>query len=407
MQVDPYRRVLALPGVRSLILVALVARVPFTASGIALTLHVVLGLHRGYGAAGLVGAGFTIGAALGSPMLGRLVDRRGLRPMLVLTVTAEALFWAVAPVLPYAALLGAAVFAGLLSIPVFGTVRQSLAALVPEDQRKTAYSIDSMSVELSYMAGPALAVVLVTALSTTVAAWLVGAAIVLAGLGMIALNPPIRAEHEEVGTGEPHPKRRSWLRPRLAFVLLATVASTLILGGADVSVVAVLREAGQLGFTSVVLPLWGAYSMAGGFVYGTLRRSPRPLVLVGLLGLATIPVGLAGDWRLLALALIPGGVLCAPSLAATADAVSRLVPAAVRGEAMGLHGSALTVGMALGAPLAGAVVDAFGPPWAFAVVGLVGAGLATAGLVASRIRPPEVAPERAGLVEPVELGGRR
>ena len=53
--------------------------------------------------------------------------------------------------------------------------------------------------------------------------------------------------------------------------------------------------------------------------------------------------------------------------------MSRLVPAAVRGEAMGLHGSALTVGIALGAPLAGAVIDASAPLWGFAVTGAVGA----------------------------------
>ena len=52
--------------------------------------------------------------------------------------------------------------------------------------------------------------------------------------------------------------------------------------------------------------------------------------------------------------------------------MSRLAPAAVRGEAMGLHGSALTVGVAVGAPLAGAVIDACAPPWGFAVTGALG-----------------------------------
>src|SRR5512139_367143 len=97
MHVEPYRRVLALPGVRSLMIVALIARIPIVASGITVTLHVVLDLHRGYAAAGLVGTAVTVGAAIGSPLLGRLVDRSGLRRMLTLTVAAEVLFWAVAP----------------------------------------------------------------------------------------------------------------------------------------------------------------------------------------------------------------------------------------------------------------------------------------------------------------------
>src|SRR6266480_1212512 len=54
MHLEPYRRVLALPGVRSLMIVAMVARIPPIAAGFALTLHVVLDLGRGYGAAGLV-----------------------------------------------------------------------------------------------------------------------------------------------------------------------------------------------------------------------------------------------------------------------------------------------------------------------------------------------------------------
>lgn len=81
MTLEPYRRVLALPGVRSLLLVSLLARLPVTAVVVTLTLHVVLDLERGYGAAGLVGAAITAGAALGAPVLGRFVDRYGLRPI--------------------------------------------------------------------------------------------------------------------------------------------------------------------------------------------------------------------------------------------------------------------------------------------------------------------------------------
>jgi predicted MFS family arabinose efflux permease len=40
---------------------------------------------------------------------------------------------------------------------------------------------------------------------------------------------------------------------------------------------------------------------------------------------------------------------------------------------MGLHGGALTAGIAAGAPVAGAVIDAFGPGWGFATAGACGA----------------------------------
>ncbi|MEU8009168.1 MFS transporter [Micromonospora parva] len=375
VNMKPYRRALALPGLRSLLVVAVLARIPLTATGVTLTFHVVFDLHRGYGAAGLVGAAVTVGAAIGGPILGRLVDHRGLRPVLVLTGIAEAIFWSTAPSLPYPLLLPAAFVAGSLALPIFSVVRQSIAALVPEDQRRPAYALDSMSVELSFMIGPALAVALVTAISAQTTMYLVGGGIVAAGIALWVVNPPIR----EATTGEPsgpaqRVPRRQWLTPRLLAVLALSTAATLVLGGTDVAVVAVLRASGEVGWTGAVLAIWAVASLAGGFAYGAVHRSFSPLALTAALALCTIPVGLGGaHWWLLCLALIPAGALCAPTIAASSDAVSRLVPAQVRGEAMGLHGSAVTVGIAIGAPLAGAVIDASSPVWGFVVTGALGA----------------------------------
>jgi predicted MFS family arabinose efflux permease len=381
MRLDPYRQVLTRPGVRPLLLVALLARVPATAAGITLTLHVVLDLHRGYAAAGLVGAVATIGMAIGAPALGRFVDRRGLRPMLLVTTAAEVIFWAAAPELSYRVLVVVAFVSGLLTMPVFSVVRQSLAALVPAEHRRAAYSIDSMSVEVSYMAGPALAVLVVTGFSATIALWGVGVATALAGIGLFALNPPTANEEEE---GEPSAPagRRRLLHLRMVMMLVAAAGATFVLGGTDVGIVAVLRESDQLRWSGLVFIAWGAYSLSGGFVYGALRHPWPPLVIITLLGLCTIPLGLTGHWQLLCLLLLPAGMLCAPALASSADTVSRLVPASVRGEAMGWYGSALTTGMSLGAPVVGFVVDRRGPAWAFVVAGTVGAlAAATAMLV--------------------------
>jgi predicted MFS family arabinose efflux permease len=100
-------------------------------------------------------------------------------------------------------------------------------------------------------------------------------------------------------------------------------------------------------------------------------------------------------------------MLCAPSLASSADAVSRLVPASVRGEAMGWYGSALTVGLSLGAPAVGAVVDHSGPGWAFAVAGAVGATVALVAMLVlhgpSAGTVPAAGADEAG-VEPARAG---
>ena len=111
---------------------------------------------------------------------------------------------------------------------------------------------------------------------------------------------------------------------------------------------------------------------------------------MALLGLLVVPVGLfGGQWWVLCLVLIPSNVLCAPTLAATGDSVSRLAPASVRGEAMGLHSSALTLGGALGSPIVGTVVDHFGATGGFAAAGLGGALIAlVAAPLALRRTPP-------------------
>ncbi|MFF5069880.1 MFS transporter [Micromonospora olivasterospora] len=402
----PYRQALALPGLRSLLLVSVLARIPLTATGVTITFHVVLDLGRGYGAAGLVGAAMTVGSAIGGPLLGRLVDRRGLRPVLVVTTVAEGVFWSTAPALPYPLLLPAAFVAGLLALPLFSVVRQSVAALAPPEQRRPAYALDSMSVELSFMVGPALAVALCTTVSSRFTLYAVGAGIVAAGIALWLMNPPVReaGETDEPAREPRRVPRREWLTPRLLAVLAISFAATLVLGGTDVAVVAVLRAGGEVGWTGAVLAGWAAASLVGGFAYGAVSRAVPPLALVAALSLCTIPVGLGGGhWWLLGLALVPAGLLCAPSIAATADAVSRLAPAAVRGEAMGLHGSAVTTGVALGAPLAGAVIDATAPLWGFVVTGVVGVLIAAAVLPAelrhrrSSAAEPTLAPEPAGL----------
>ncbi|HEY0641135.1 MAG TPA: MFS transporter [Pseudonocardiaceae bacterium] len=388
MNLAPYRAVLALPGVRGLSLLALVARMPVVSIGVVFTLHVVVGLGYGYGPAGLVGAAGTIGTALGAPALGRVVDRYGLRRMLGVTTVAQAAFWACAPWLPYAALLVAAFVGGLLTLPVFSVVRQALAAMVPEGRRRAAYSLDSMSVELSFMVGPVVAVLVCTQLSTTVAMLGIGVLVVASGVALYALNPPVKSEGSGAAGRVPV---RVWLRPAMVAVFVATTACTLVLAGADVAVVAALQSTGQVSWVGLVLALWGFMSLVGGFVYGAIKRSISGVLLALVMAAFTIPVGLFGNtWWVLCLALIPAGVLCAPTLAALADEISRLAPESVRGLVMGLHGSALTAGFAIGAPLGGAVIDAAGPSWAFAVTGVAGLALALAALavVRGRLAPP-------------------
>lgn len=83
---------------------------------------------------------------------------------------------------------------------------------------------------------------------------------------------------------------------------------------------------------------------------------------------ATVPIGLASSMLTLALGAFLAGMFCAPTMTASVDAVARVVPERVRGEAMGWHGSFLTTGGALGGPIAGWAIDSHGFAGGFAAV---------------------------------------
>lgn len=374
---SPYREVLRLPGVPALTMVAMLTRIPTGAAAITLTLHVVLTLELGYAAAGTVGAASTIGMAIGAPLLGRLIDMRGLRTVVAIGVLAEALFWSLAPTLPYPALMVGGLACGVLGLPVYSVIRQAIAATVPEQQRRPAYAIDSMSVELSYIVGPAVGTFLVLQFGSTVALWAVGAGWLISGAALWLLNPPTRVPAE--ADDPPAPPLREWLDRRLFAALLATFAAVVVVFGTELSLIAGLQGRGQEGWIPAVLTVWCLASLTGGFCYGALPRSPTLPLLTGGMAAATLPVALGGPWWSFALLLIPAGLLCAPTLAASAVAVANLAPEHARGVVSGLHGSSITLGAAAGTPLAGLLIDLASPAVAIVTVGLIGVAVAVGG----------------------------
>ncbi|MET8909046.1 MFS transporter [Micromonospora sp. NPDC004551] len=396
-----YREVLAVPGMASLLGVSLLARAAITADVMALTMCVVLGLGLSYAAAGGVAAALTAGVALGGPLLGRLIDRRGLRTVLLVTVVVQVVFWLSVPILPYGILLGAAFVAGLLMLPAQAVTRQAIAAMTTARHRRAAFALEAVQGELSYVVGPAVVILAAATTSPDVVAWGVGAAIAAGGAGIALLNPPLRDEGEAAAGAAGRPPRREWLGVGIVAVLMMAFGATTLLSGVDLAIVATLREAGQMSWAAVVVAVFGGASVAGGLIYGALPRPLPTWLLLGLLGLVTIPAGLARDWPWLCVAVAGAGLLTAPTLSAVADAVSRLAPAGVRGEATGLQSSAQSAGFALGSPIAGVAIDVSVPAGGFAVAGLAGLAAALAGGLLSRRLPARA---RSPLGDPAHDG---
>ena len=141
-----------------------------------------------------------------------------------------------------------------------------------------------------------------------------------------------------------------------------------------------------------VLAVWGLGSAVGALVYGALHRPVSVFLLLALLAATTVPVALATDRVQLAALLFVCGIFCAPTITATTDTLSRVVPASVLGEVMGWHGVAFTVGSAVGAPLAGMAIDQRGWQGAFVLTSLIALAMAAIGWVARGQRTPPTAP---------------
>jgi MFS family permease len=366
------------PVVRRILLLGILIRIPLWAAGVVLTLHVVTHLDRSYTEAGLVEMVLSVALAVSGPWRGRRLDRVGLRAtvapsLVVLTVT-----WTIAPWVGYWVLLGFVALAGLFVVPTFSIVRQVLIGAVPDEQRTTVLSVDSVVVEFSFMIGPVLGVLAATYLPTTVALMIFQLMAVVGGVVLWIDNPPI--SHEESGGERPRHQVREWLTPTVLMVLALSVAATVILTGEDLGTVAALRAMHHTTSIGWVLALWGFGSALGGIVYGALRRHPPASVLLILLAASTALVAVSDGRLMFAALLFVSGFFCAPTITATIDDLSRAVPAAVRGEAMGWHGSALTLGSAAGAPVVGWAIDRGGWQGGFELAGFLGLAIAVIGL---------------------------
>lgn len=372
MAFSGYAQLWADRSVRTLFIAAFFARIPMMAAPLVFTLYVVDDLDGSYAQAGVVAAATTLGAAIGSPWRGRLIDRLGMRRAILPSIIAVGLLYPLATLSTYVWLIPISLLMGLFLIPVFSIVRLSLSVMVEERQRRAAFSADSMIAEASFIIGPAAGVVVVTQAGADVALYAVGACEVLAGLLFLYLNPPTRSAIQE---GDAAPDESAAKTPFLSvpvvFLFLISGGTMATLMGTDLGIVAELRELDKVGAIGFTYGLWGLSSLVGGLIYGSLNRSIRPTYLLLALGLTTIPVGLGGEVWSLSLWVIPTGFLCAPTMTAAAEWIAKLVPEERRGEAMGWQGTAFTIGGAASSPVVGAAIDEVGAWGGFVIGGLI------------------------------------
>ena len=384
--------------VRRVFLAAFLARIPMMALPLVLTLLVVESMGRSYGEAGIVAAAETVGAAVGSPWRGRLIDSVGVRRALVPSVVAVLVLYPLVALATFWWLVPLAFLAGVFLVPIYALVRLSLAVLVPEEQRRTAFAFDAVIAEASFIIGPAAGGALVVLVSADVAVVAVGLCVAAAAMIFWWADPPVRTAADpeaEPGPASEDDARAPWVTPDVLFLFLVCVGAMAALMATDLGIIAALRELDALGLVGLVYFGWGASSLVGGLLYGAWRTSIRPTYLLLTMGLLTIPVGVAHAPWALALATIPAGFLCAPTMTACTEWLVKLVAEERRGEASGWQGTAFTIGGAATAPLIGFTIDHGGAALGFAAGGAIAVVIAALSFTTQRIlatREPSLTP---------------
>ncbi|MGW6704119.1 MFS transporter [Streptomyces sp. NPDC054956] len=408
-----FRGVFALGG-RALPLYGFLARLPAALCPIG-TLMLV-NERDGIGEAGTVAAALWLGQALGGPVIGRLADRHGHRPVLLVACAANAvvllaLVAAVLGGLPLASRTALAVAAGL-TVPQIGPLaRARWARLAGGDKALVgaALSFDTTLDEVGFMVGPALAGILAVTVHPASALLLAAVLIVVFG-ALFALHrtAPGPAGNASAARGDV----RLW-SPGLALLFAMAVLQGAAWSSANTGINALAESAGSPGAAGLVWAAMAVTSSIAGFVTvarpGSADLTLRLRRTITAQALLTLPLLAASGLWGAAFAVAGTGLAVAPHLIALFGLVERTGPAQRMAEAMTLIGSGLIIGQALAAALAGPLAEAYGYRAAFALsCGAAAASAVVAWAAVGRVvRGPALSPARPSSPPAPSPGPRR
>jgi MFS family permease len=317
-------------------------------------------------------------------MLGRWIDRRGPRSALlacallfpaalvglVAAVTAGAGAW-LTPLLAAAA--------GTTYPPITVCMRTYFRQRLGDDALlATAYSLESVLIELIFIAGPMLVATFVAVASPRVAVWF-AAACGFFGALLFSRSPALqnwRVEPRLAG-GLLGPLANARFVALIAVVLCYSTAFGLL----EIGITAYATEAGNAAFAGVLLGLMSIGSALGGLAYGS-RSWHIPLARQFAATLAVMGAGLAvlalpwGPW-IFALLSVFAGVVMAPALIIQAMLVAKTARADHATEAFTWSSSALLGGVGIGLAAGGGLLETLP---AVAAIGAAAAAAFTAAL---------------------------
>ena len=374
-----YGALFRVPHVRRLVLSGMLARLPAGMIGLALLL-LVRENGGSYAAAGAVSGAYFVATAVGAPISGRLVDRRGqARILLSRALIVPALLAAVCVLAlldaPMAAIGAAAAAAGALMPPVGASLRALWPRLfVDAELRAAAYALEASLQEITFIVGPLLVALLTAAASPVLA---LGAAAAVGGVGtlLIALAEPVRA-------WRPEDERHASILGALAspgIVTLVGLSACLGVGfgGTEVGFPAFAERHGGAELGSIPLSLFAAGSLVGGLVAGA--RVTMPPVRLLRVSAVALTFGLALPllgWSLPSMAVLAfvAGLAIAPVVMSAYGLVDAVAARGTAAESFSWITTAVFAGFSAGMALGGSLIDAYGTKASF-VLATAAAGL--------------------------------
>ena len=395
-----YATVLRRGDVLSALIPYVLARLPLTMAPLALLL-LVQSRTGSYQQAGLVCGLYAVAVAVGSPWLGRLVDRRGQRPVLL----ACGLVHPVAMVgtafsaetRHYPLMLAWAAVAGLSLPPVTACMRVLWTRLLPdEDKRTLGFALEGIIVEVAELTGPLIISLMLWLGRPVLAVALAG---LLMGGAALAFRSTTATIGEPVATFE-RPRWGALALPGVRRLLLVVLTSTTAIGGVEVAVTAYARSHGGMASAGLYI---GAIS-AGGIVAGVLfgrsdrlgRRAPGLLVALLLMSaLATASLSDAVTPAYFLASLVVFGATVSVGVIVQLALMSTVAADSVRAEAFTWGGTANLLGIGAGTAGAGWVIDHSGMSSVFLVVATPMVAAAVLTVISLRqLMPPAGAEER-------------
>lgn len=397
----PYRQLAAIPHLPWLLLWSVIGRIHLPATPLAVS-FLIAGWTGSYAVAGVVGGALTLGMGVAGPMRGRAADRSPAGRLLLVTASGYGVGIVMLGVLPgftpgsaWPVAAVVAFLTGLSTPPVTAMSRASFPRLATGSARSAVFTVEASVQEAMYIAGPAGAAVVVAVWNGQVALWLCGA---LAVLGALGFGGALRRAGLDQPAGLAAERgRRTLLRDRpLVLAFGASLCMVASLVSIDLVIIAWARDLGTPAVAGVLTAVWGLGSLVGGLIAGGLggqARFPRRMLLMALgvapLVLVLPPVLEPSSVWLIGLVLGVGGMAIAPAIAANNERISGLAPEDRKVEAFGWMGTFTTAGSALALPLAGSLLDHFGPA---AAAGASTAAALLGAVLASRVREREAVP---------------